>query len=373
MTIDTLTIIAGGILLLLAIITPLFSGFFRKPKVVELEGTPDLPPSFSIVICTHDNAEETERNLPAFLTQNYENGYEVIVVDESSSDDTIDVLKRLKTQYPNLYTTFIPESSHYLSRRKLALTVGIKAAKNEWIILSDIDCIPVNDQWLTTLSRYCENDTDIVCGYTGYQDEAKDYWKFERLLQNCYQLKRPYRYEGNNLAFRKSLFMEHNGFLKNLRYLRGEYDFIVNEYGKKDRIAIMTEANGHVRQEKTSKKSWRNKHLYYMETRKHLHHTFVPRLLFNTDMLVLHTAYWIEAAAIGFAIFKENWLLTGIAAFCLILTLVLRTTFAARAAHAFHEHIAVWKMPMMELWIVWQNLIFLLRHRFSDKYNYIRR
>ena len=91
--------------------------------------------SFSIVMTVYDQASELESNLPAFLTQEYEPGYEVIVVDETSTDNTEDVLKIMKNDYPHLYTTFLPKPNRQVTRRKLAINIGSKAAKNEWIII----------------------------------------------------------------------------------------------------------------------------------------------------------------------------------------------------------------------------------------------
>ena len=83
----------------------------------------------------HDEAEALEKNLPLFLTQQSKRAVEVIVVDDDSTDETPDVLKRLKAEYPNLYTTFIPNSPPNPWRRRLALTVGAKAAKGDWMLL----------------------------------------------------------------------------------------------------------------------------------------------------------------------------------------------------------------------------------------------
>ena len=112
--------------------------------------------------------------------------FEVIVVDESSTDDTEDVLKRLKKDFPCLYTTFIPSSSHYLSRHKLALTIGMKAAHNEWVIITDADCKPNGSNWLTTMASYCNDSHDIVLGYTNYEPSSKQFQRFERLQAFCY-------------------------------------------------------------------------------------------------------------------------------------------------------------------------------------------
>ena len=105
-------------------------------------------PSISIVMTVHDQAEALEQNLPAFLTVPYEGTYEVIVVDNMSADETPDVLKRMKAEYPNLYSTFLPESVIVNpSRKRLALSIGAKAAHYDYIVLADIRRVPVNTEW----------------------------------------------------------------------------------------------------------------------------------------------------------------------------------------------------------------------------------
>lgn len=106
--------------------------------------------NIAIVIPVHDNGSEIKNNLRKYLEQEVEGELQVIVVDDHSTDSTPDVLKRMRQDYPQLYTTFIPASSHR-KRRRLALTVGAKAAKGEWVALADIDYVPENNQWLASL------------------------------------------------------------------------------------------------------------------------------------------------------------------------------------------------------------------------------
>lgn len=380
MIFDFLTITICCFLLLLALITPLCNGFFRsiliKWRICRCEQ--HTPTAFSIIITAHDKAKELERNLPSILNQIYDSKFEVIVVDESSTDGTDDVLKRLKNEYHNLYTTFIPESSHYLSRRKLALTIGIKAAKNEWLILTDADCRPTSNTWLQSMSDYCNNNTDIVLGFTNYSRQAKTYYRFERLHTFCYLAHKAYRdiayrYNGNNLAIRKSIFMKGNGFLRNLKYLRGEYDFLVNEYSEEARTAVAVDEKCFVYQDSPSSTSWKNEHLYYMETRQHLKRSFGYRLLTNTDTTLLHFNYLIDIAALTYSILSSNIIMTITAAFCLILSLVLRIIIAQKAFKVFKERINCFMIPFMEIRILWQNIHLLIRHKFADKYEFQRK
>ena len=108
----------------------------------------------SIIIAVHDQAGVLKTNLPAFLTTAREAGAEVIVVDDMSTDDTSDVLKRMRTENSDvLYTTFLPKSVIINpSRLRLALTIGAKAAKNDCIVLADIKRPPVSLEWLTGLA-----------------------------------------------------------------------------------------------------------------------------------------------------------------------------------------------------------------------------
>lgn len=104
-------------------------------------------------MAVHDQAMALEDNLPKFLTLPYEGNYEVIVVDDMSIDDTPDVLKRMKAQYPNLYTTFLPKSVIINpSRLRLALSVGVKAAHYNYIVLTNINKPPINTEWLAGLA-----------------------------------------------------------------------------------------------------------------------------------------------------------------------------------------------------------------------------
>ncbi|MDE6355219.1 MAG: glycosyltransferase [Prevotella sp.] len=377
---EIMTITVSSILVLLAIITPLCNGLFRNPLRKKKSGcTKDGAASpLSIILTVHDQGYELERNLPILLSQKYDAGFEVIVVDESSTDNTDDVLTLLKSQYPNLYTTFIPESSHYLSRRKLALTIGIKAARNEWLFLTDADCHPESDRWLEAMSRHCNDGTDIVLGYSNYEPQTNSFYRFERLLTSCLFMRKAqkgmaYRYDGSNLAVRKSVFMSHNGFVKNLKYLRGEYDFLVNEYAQPGRTAIATEPETFMRQDKPATKTWVNSHLYYMETRKHLKRSASYRLPFNLNMGLMYVNYILIISALIHSLYSSDIILTAASALSLIITLAMRTMIACRTAAGFGEKLPYALIPLMELRILWQNAWFMLRHRRSDKYDFIRR
>ena len=127
---DIPTLIACATLLVLALLTPFLNAFLRKPKAsaaiaedsdADEAGAPSGQlPQFSIVLSVHDQAQELERNLPRLLSQQYPH-YEVIVVDESSTDGTADTLKRLKAQYPTSLNHLTKAASRRPNTRGLSL------------------------------------------------------------------------------------------------------------------------------------------------------------------------------------------------------------------------------------------------------------
>ena len=156
---------------------------------------------FTIIMTAYDQAYELKENLPIFLSQQYEPGYEVVVVDESSTDETADLLKLLKNDYPNLYTTFLPKSEGYALSKKQAYNIGVKAAKNDWLIFANANHPPVGDDVLQAISDSIDTTADLTLGYLTKKgiklqafvevDSAKDHiTRIERKLRKVRKRKR---------------------------------------------------------------------------------------------------------------------------------------------------------------------------------------
>lgn len=167
---------------------------------------------FSVVMTVYDNATELEEHLKDFLTQDFQEGYEVIVVDESSSDNTDNVLKLHMQQYPQLYKTFLPKPNRNVSRRKLALTIGVKAAKNEWVIFTDIHSYPPSQTWLAELAEALDSANDLYLGYfTKNGTQLKEYMSVG---------------EAGNVIMKTERLKADGHKGKRMRVRRGKYDFI---------------------------------------------------------------------------------------------------------------------------------------------------
>lgn len=380
MVVDTFTIAICVALLLLAVVSAVLLNPLRRRPADDYNstaGTDGLPP-LSVIIPVRDNADEIRRNLPTILSQDYAPGFEVIVVDESSTDETVDVLKRLQADYPQLYITFIPESSHYVSRRKLSITLGVKAAKNEWLLFTTADCCPQSDRWLASIGSRCTDERNLVLGYTKYRSGCTSFQRFYRMLAQCIQMRQAeratsYAYCGRNLALRRSCFMENNGFQANLKYLRGEYDFLVNEYSVRDGTGVAFDEYATLLQDTPTRKEWTNDRLYYIETNKHLRHGFVYHLRDNADTLFLHANFLLQVCAVVTAALLQQWITLATAIVCVILTLTLRIAIAAKAMRLFNERLPLSLVPLLELTVAWRRVAWRIKYRRSDKYDFIRR
>ena len=371
MIISTTTIIAGAVVVLLAVLGSLINPFLRSLRFQKTETAENQPP-VSILITAHDNLAELERNLPMFLRQQYAADYQVIVVCQSTDGETQDFLKRTAAENPHLYYTYIPESSRYMSRKKLQITLGVKAAKHEWIILTEPNCRPSNDKWLQTMVRQCQDPNHLLLGYVALDEETKSVRRFDSIRKAYYVLRRAqqtygYRSHMPNVAFRKSDFMKEQGYQGNLEYVRGEYDFLVNKYALCGDTAVELAPSAWLQQEAPTDKSWHNKSLYLQASRKSLNRNLSMRTLMFFDHLFPHLSLIASIAVLACSVVMKDWILTGCAGFALLLLIVLRTIIAHRAVACFDSLIPTYKLPFYDYGIIWRNFANKVRYWRADK------
>lgn len=383
MIISLTTIIAGAAVVLWAVLGSLINPFLRslrlnKEEEQSAEGTTEdttasqpLSP-VTILITAHDNLPELERNLHTFLEQKYPADYQVVVVCQSSDGETIDFLKRQSSENPHLYYTFIPESSRYMSRKKLQITVGVKAAKYEWILLTEPACMACSEDWLASMTRQCQEPNHLVLGYVSTEESCKSVRRFDMIRKAYYLLRRAqrsYGYRTNmpNVIFRKSDFMREQGYQGNLEYVRGEYDFLVNKYAAFGDTAVELDCDAWLTRDEPTNKAWHNAHLYHQASLKSLERAASMRTLMFFDHLMPHLSLLASIAVLAYAIFMQNWILTGIAGFALLLLFVLRMIIANKAIKHFDDDIAIFKLPFLEYGIIWRNLANKMRYWRADK------
>ena len=211
----------------------------RNLKKGNVAHTVDQPP-VSVIICARNEGDNLSRFLPLVLEQNYSD-YEVIIVNDGSCDDTDDIIKELQKVYHNLYVTNIPQETRIISHKKLAITVGVKAAKNEILLFTDADCRPLTPDWITTMVRNFDENTEFVLGHGNYYREkgfigkliSYDTLTIAMQYMGFAMLGYPYMGVGRNMAYRRSTFFRLKGFAGFLHIPSGDDDLLINAFGKK--------------------------------------------------------------------------------------------------------------------------------------------
>ncbi len=216
----------------------------RKIKKGNVAHSVEQPP-VSVIICAKNEGHNLKRFLPLILEQNY-NDYEVIVVNDGSWDDTENIIKDFQEDYNNLYITTIPQETRIISHKKLAITVGVKAAKNEILLFTDADCRPLTPDWISSMVRNFDGQTEFVLGHGNYYDEpgfigklvSYDTLTIAMQYMGFALLGHPYMGVGRNMAYRKSTFFRLKGFAGFLHVASGDDDLLINAFGKKHNTRI---------------------------------------------------------------------------------------------------------------------------------------
>lgn len=226
----------------------------------------------SVIICARNEAENLDNYLPIILSQIYPE-YEVIVVDDCSTDDTDVVLKKYTALYPNLRTSVIKVDKKFSHGKKLAVTIGIKAAKYDRILFTDADCRPETSLWLSRMTAHFSDNVSIVLGYGGYFAQPgllNRYIRWDTLIIALQYfsfalIRKPYMGIGRNLAYKRSLFYSGKGFANHFHLASGDDDLFVNEHATPTNTAVEFSFESHTRT--TPKQSYDR---WYFQKKRHV-------------------------------------------------------------------------------------------------------
>lgn len=201
----------------------------------------------SVILSARNEARNLAPYLQALLTQDYPL-YEVIVVDDSSEDGTSAVIEQYMVQDKRLRTTFVPRGAHVGSTKKLALTLAAKAARYDYLLLTDADCRPESTHWISEMMQGFDNPkTEIVLGYGAYyrtHGEINRLTRYDTLFNGLHYLgaalcHHPYMGVGRNLAYKKETFFHHGGFSRYMTEKAGDDDLLVNHIATAENTAVV--------------------------------------------------------------------------------------------------------------------------------------
>lgn len=236
----------------------LLSTAFRKKENRDSQKN-SIP--VSVIICARNEEKNLRTHLPKILNQLYPD-FEVVVVNDRSDDETEKVLKDFSSQYKNLKVVSLTETPEGISPKKNVVAKGIRAAKNEYLLFTDADCAPASNEWISQMAGCFSNGKEIVLGYSPYQKENSFlnlFIRFETLMTaflyfGFAKMGFPYMGVGRNLAYKKSLFLNNDGFSSHEKILSGDDDLFVNQNANANNTATQMNPNSFVYS--VPKKNW---------------------------------------------------------------------------------------------------------------------
>jgi glycosyltransferase involved in cell wall biosynthesis len=220
---------------------------FRKPAKNKSQQHP-----VSVIICARDEAANLAENLPGALSQTYPSTHEVIVVNHNSQDDTRYLLEEFKKTFKGLHIVNLEYEAKGIPGKKYPLSMGIREARHEVLVLTDSDCIPTSEFWVEKMQDGYLDGTQIVLGYSAYKkkpgllNKLIRFETFHSALQYLsYALAgQPYMGVGRNLSYKKELFLRNKGFSSINHVPGGDDDLFINKVAtpKNTKIVIDPES-----------------------------------------------------------------------------------------------------------------------------------
>jgi glycosyltransferase involved in cell wall biosynthesis len=206
----------------------------------------------SVIICAKDEDENIARYLPGVLVQKYPTTHEVIVVNHNSTDDSKYILEELQKTFKLLQIVDLKQEAKLISGKKYPLSIGIKEARHEIILLTDADCVPASEFWIQKMQDAYVNGTEIVIGYGGYNKRPgflNKLIRFETFHSALQYLSfalagKPYMGVGRNLSYKKDVFLRNKGFSSINNIPGGDDDLFINKVatGKNTKVVIDKDA-----------------------------------------------------------------------------------------------------------------------------------
>lgn len=266
-------------------------------------GSHTVAPDVSVIVYGTGNVEGLEKLMGQLATQEYEGKVEIVVVNDGTSGEMSDVVTRFGIFNPGkeVYYTYVPDGARNLSRKKLCISLGVKAARHEVVVLTTSDCTLPGPRWLSRMTAPLAEGKDVVLGVArfGHLTSAAD--RFDEVATIVGWLTQaikghPYRGCGFNLAYRRRLFFDVKGFADSLRLHFGDDDLFVNRIATRQNTAVVLGRDTVVKVDTPAPAAaFREQRLRHMFTGRRLRGAWRPRLFFGCSTIMMWV--WLAATA----------------------------------------------------------------------------
>lgn len=218
---------------------------FYKQKLRAVSQTHPV----SVIICARDEAANLVKNLPGALVQQYKTTHEVILVNDNSLDESKYILDEYQRTFKQLHIVELKQEARFIPGKKFPLSVGIKTAKYEVVLLTDADCVPASEFWIEKMQEGYKENTEIVLGYgayhkkKGFLNKLVRWETFHTALQYLSYAAAGMAYMGvgRNLSYKKTIFFRHKGFSSHNHVASGDDDLFINIAATKTNTEIVVD------------------------------------------------------------------------------------------------------------------------------------
>lgn len=320
----------------------------KRNPVVEQRDTKPV----SVIVCAHDEEDNLRELIPLLLNQHHPQ-FEVIIVNDRSNDGTYDLLLEETQKDKRLRMVQVNHLPEHANGKKYGLTLGIKAAQHDIILLTDADCRPADELWIRSMSDNFDEHTQFVIGYSPYtkaRGVLNLFIRFETLLTavqyiSLALLGMPYMGVGRNLAYRKSFFLDVRGFSDLLPVMGGDDDLFVNRHSRSGNTKVMAGPRSVVYSK--PKATWTE---FYRQKVRHLsagkRYRLVHRIVLGL-FGISYLATWVFGLALGVTFTELFWVVPALVVRWLLLGLAIYL-----AAKRFGNKFETWTVPFLDFLFV---------------------
>ncbi|MEM6685452.1 MAG: glycosyltransferase [Bacteroidota bacterium] len=320
---------------------------FGKTQRHKLQSLP-----VSVIVCSKNEAENLKILIPQLLQQSYQN-FEIVLINDASSDATREVIEEFQAKNKNIKVVNVENNEAFWGNKKYALTLGIKAATNDYLVFTDADCVPASRSWLAEMTQHFSSTKTIIIGYGGYARKKNSFLnlliRFETLMAavqafSYTKLGIPYTAVGRNLAYHRGEFYKVNGFVNHIKIRSGDDDLFIKDAATGKNTTICYSKNSvTISQPKTTFGSW------FRQKRRHVstssHYKFIHKFLLGT-FYSSQVLFWALSI---FLLCTNLWM---VALGILGIRVLIQYAVIGFSAKKLNEYDTLYLLPILEIFLV---------------------
>lgn len=340
----------------------LYFSFFAFEKNKSQLINKNIP--ISIIIPVKNEAENLTNYIQNLLKQNHSN-FEIVLINNASSDDTLDVIENLQKQHSNIKLVNVKNTEAFWGNKKYALTLGIKAASYEHLLFTETTSIPISKNWISEMVSSFSQEKTIVIGYKKLKLKRLSIsnllFRFDNVINTVQSFSfakfgNAFNGDSSNFGYTKSEFFKVNGFINHMNLFIGESDLFIKDASTNKNTSTVTTINSFVQSSTDySLKNW------FSEKRKK---SIITSLYKFKHKLFLHLFKITKALFYSLAVYLVilNWKITTpvILAYFLIQYIVI-----GKSAYKLHEKQVLFFLPILDICLILLQITIFISTRIS--------